>query len=326
MPHGVSYTRLSRWYQQLAQSLDAGIPLAEALTSASGPPRKDIEQMAQALRSGAPVDHVLENSGKWLSLADRYLLSAASQSGRLGETCNQLAIQHRTFAENQGQVITACIYPVAILHFAVFALPLPVVVTFTDTGSPIINFALYIELLVLCVGLFWGGLFLLARLIRAFPRATKRILRFLPGLRRYAKSMSLARFADSLEALLSAGVNMHDAFGGAALIADDPKLTPQLLTILPHIQQGQAPSTYLSQLTAIPVDFSALYRTGEKTGKLDQNLHQLAYQYRDDASKGLRSAAFWYPKLVFLALSFLISSLLMAAMSRYLDFVLSLAE
>lgn len=325
MGRRVSAQRLSNWYYQLGQSTAAGLGLAESLRQSAGPPARDREAMADRLDQGEATDAILENAPGWLPRADRYLLSAAAQSGRLPQTCSQLATHHRTLSDQRRHVISASIYPVAVLHFAIFVLPLPSAVAFSESGSFSLDFVVYTRILGAGLILFWGTFWGLSLLSRRAPRILRRVQRYLPGIRRYAHARGLARFAWGLEALLTAGVSMRDAFGGAALICDDSVLTPRLLAILPEIDRGRPPGPALGQVKGIPAEFSALYQTGERTGQLDVTLERLSQKYEEEAKAGLRSAAFWYPKLLFFLISLLIGAAITQVFGQYLEFVESLA-
>lgn len=326
MGKSISHSRLANWYVQLGQALDAGISFTDSIANSSGPPRKDLDQMESQLRAGRSIDEVLGSAPAWLPQSDCFLLSAAGQSGRLPDICLQLAAQHRELDANKKQVLAACAYPVGVLHLAVFSMPLPAVVTFSETGTPNIDKEKYLTLLAICLGSFWGILWLLNLSVSRLPRLAKRLQRFLPGLRRYAVNRSIARFAWALDALLSAGVVMKDAFGGAALIADDPVLTPQLLGLLPAIERGHPPGSRLAQVKALPSDFVSLYQSGERTGHLDVTLNQLMQRHREEAAKGLTATAFWYPKLVFVLIAIGVGIAVIFAFSRYLDFLNSIME
>lgn len=326
MARRVSAQQLSSWYRQLAQSSAAGSGMAEAVRRSTGPPTADREDMAARLERGEAVDAVLETAPEWLPMADRYLLSAATQSGRLPEICAALADQHQSAAGQQRQLLAACAYPLVILHLALVAFPLPLALSFNPSTGPQFNGRIYFGLLLLVLVLFWGTLRALRALFRNSPATAARIHRRVPGLRRYARCRRLARFAWGLGTLLGAGVTMRDAFGGAAIICDDSRLTPRLLAVLPLIDCGQPPGAALEQVNGIPEDFTALYQTGERTGQLAATLNRLHQHYENEAQAALRSAVFWYPKLLFIPVALLIAVAVAQAFTRYLQFVESLAH
>ena len=65
----LSHKKLSGWYLQISQSLDAGLPLTEALDLAKGPPAQDVARIVSELKAGKSVDDVLAQAPKWLGKA-----------------------------------------------------------------------------------------------------------------------------------------------------------------------------------------------------------------------------------------------------------------
>jgi general secretion pathway protein F/type IV pilus assembly protein PilC len=326
MARRVSHAKLSRWYQQLSQQTGAGVGLTEALPLSAGPPPDDLATMANRLQRGESVDSVLEEAPRWLPTADRYLLSAASQSGRLAEVTAQLATQHRALAEQRKALLSAIVYPVVVLHFAVISLPLSTVVAFDQNGGLLFDSTAYATRVGGALILFWGLIALLNFAAQRLPRLVAHLCHFLPGIRKYSRSRALARFAWSLEALLNAGVPIQDAFGGAALIADDPRLTPALLDRLPELQRGMPPSQLLERVKPIPTDFLALYQTGERTGQLDVTLERLSQHYEAEARDGLKWATSWYPKILFFVISLAIGAAVSKVFAGYLEFIEGISE
>lgn len=315
----MSPTKLSAWYQQLSQQSGAGLGVAEALRSSGGPPAGDLRAMAGELEGGRALDAVLRDAPRWLPKADRFLLSAAAQSGRWPEVTAQLSTHHRSRAEQQKAVLGAVAYPLFVLHFAILTLPVQSAMGYQEGAGFVFDGGAYVRSAGLGLAVLWGSFFVVREFVRRAPRGTQRVMRFLPGLRTFSKARGLSRFAWSLEALLNAGVSMGDAFGGAALIADDVTLTPALLGRLPDLERGRLPSQILADVRAVPVEFTRLYQTGERTGQLDLTLERLSQQYEEVARSGLKSAAFWYPKLLFLIVAIILGLAMIQAYGGYLE-------
>ena len=322
----ISSKRLERWYAQLQQSLAAGIDLPSALEQCGGPPARDRSSMAQALRNGRAVDAVLEAAPAWLPNADRLLLSSGAASGKLPETCAALSEEHGDLAANQRALIIAVLYPLVILHGAMFLLPAAKAISIDENGSPQFSVERYIEIfLALLIGI-WGSLALGILLKRLFPKAAERIMRCLPGLGAYWKHRCLARFAATLHALLESGARYVEAVGGAALAVDDTRMTPAVLSHLGPIENGQSFSAVLPDLKAFPLEFGHQFRTAEQTGSLHHTLPKLAEEHRKSARTALFHVSFWYPKLLFLLAAVAVGWSVASVYGEYLNFVLSMAE
>src|SRR5438876_559240 len=116
----LSHRQLSAWYLQLAQQLEAGLSLAQALqaTRASGPPRATLDAMVAKIETGGGVDDALRVAEKWLPLADTLALSAAAEAGRMPRTLRSLAARHSEIGSAKLRITLACIYPLGMLHVA----------------------------------------------------------------------------------------------------------------------------------------------------------------------------------------------------------------
>jgi type II secretory pathway component PulF len=222
----LSSARLAAWYGQLRDALVAGIDLPQAILHCGGPPERDRVAMAQALRAGHSVDAVLEVAPAWLPFADRLLLSAGAASGKLPESCEALAREHRDLAENRLRLWLAALYPALVLHAAALLLPLAGAVELTPDGAPRFDGAGYLRNISLLLGGTWAGLVLLRALAGRFPGAAERVLRRFPLVGSYCRHRGLARFAAVLHALLEAGCRYAEAVGGAALAVNDTRLRP----------------------------------------------------------------------------------------------------
>lgn len=321
----VSHRDLARWYLQLNQRLAAGISLPDALRESSGPPAEDCMRIANQLAAGVSIDRVLEQIPNWLPVADRYLLSAAARSGRMAEACDRLATQHRNLSKQLRSAMTACLYPLIVFHGALVFAPIPMALSFSETSGFRFDSTRYFLITGVAVVLFWITAMTAIGVARWLPVTRRRLQSVIPGLRRYAKARSLARFTWSLEAFLNAGQPIHDAFGGAALICDDPLLTPRLLDLLPEIDHGRPPGALLENVKGLPPGFVDLYRTGERTGRLDQSLTILNRQAEEEAQHALHSVAFWYPKVLLVIVALMVGLVVVRVYSQYFEYLARLA-
>ena len=319
-----SAKHLSTWYRALGALLAAGQSLPDALAEApSRLPRLDRTAMATALRRGQGVDDVLRDAPKWLPEYDRLLLSAAAESGRLAEACANLADHHEARAELHREVITALIYPVAVLQFAVLLFPLSAAVDLAGqfASSPGRLFApeRYAQGLLTGMAALWLPLVAFKFLHTAQPALLATLLRPFPWLGRAQRHAALARTADALDAFLRAGLPMSDAWGGAGLVSGDRQIRNRALVISAAAQRGEAPGDLLKPGQPFPASFVYAYQTGERTGSLDRTLPAQAQSWSQSAQRALRQFAFWLPKLVFLLVGLLVAASVAQAFTAYLE-------
>ena len=110
----------------------------------------------------------------------------------------------------------------------------------------------------------------------------------------------MADFSFALGNFLDAGLSIDRAWLSAGLISRSPELVAASQAMTTRIEGGEAPGPQLSSCPCFPEDFVALYRTGESTGQLEQNLLHLASLNQERANHQLKLATLIYPSLLFI--------------------------
>ena len=294
----MNHKSLAAWYIQLARSLEVGMTLANALQTSHGPPAKDLLHLSQILEAGCSVDDLLQHAPKWLPQNDQLFISAAAQTGRLPQTLEHLSERHLNINAHQTKLALASLYPLGIIHFGILIIPIINRIDF-QTGFQWDTLAYLQSVLsmLLPLWLILGSGIYLAR--NGSPIITS-ILQWLPIVRGYQKSQALAEFCQALGTFLTAGVIIDKSWAAAALVSQNKFIKKAANEIAPHITNGQDPADFISQFKCFPADFVALYKTGAKTGTLDQSLFRLANQYQGIAKTKLTLATVVYPTVLFL--------------------------
>src|SRR3954470_21212183 len=118
-------SRRADFYHQLGQLTGAGISLLPTLEHLQKKPpgasyRVPLRRLVEELNHGFTFSEALRRIGGWLPMFDIAVLQAGEQSGRL-ENCFQLLADYYTDrARMARQIISDLLYPVFLLHFAVF--------------------------------------------------------------------------------------------------------------------------------------------------------------------------------------------------------------
>jgi len=288
---GTGSKTLSRWYREMAQQIAAGYTLPQALTGAGGPPVPERERMSQALLQGQPLDEILRAAPRWLPREDRYLISSFAHTGRLVEGMRLLAERHAMRAEQARQAWSAVPYPLAVIHFAILALPLRYLL-FDGIDVYLSKVGIFLVPLWAVIGLIvWGAV--------NKHRWLGLIAGVMPWIRSYRNHRAVADLAFTLESFLLAGEAVDLSWEGAGLASGRKRLGKAAIRIAKGARQGVPPGDLLPKERVFPEDFVSLYRVGERTGQLDTNLNHLAVIYRERASDKLKAASFWYPKFLF---------------------------
>lgn len=302
---------LARWYREVSQHLRAGLPLPRALEKAGGVPVRDRRRMAEQLLAGDPIDVVLERARPWLPEVDRCILSSAAQSGQMVETLRVLA-ETRSFAASQtAQAIAATIYPLFLIHFAVLIVPLYLLISESVEAYLAFVVPIILPVWVLIVFLIWS-------VVRRH-RWVRAVMRLIPLLRGYTRNRSLADLCFTLRAYISAGETIDIAWFGAARTSADRRLRRLGEMISNQARLGIPPGEQIGVGAILPEDFVSLYQTGEQSGQLDENLHHLWMLYSDRAAGNLRSASFWYPKFLIIAVAIGIGYIVVRAYAAHFE-------
>ena len=297
----LSHKKLASFYLQLAQLLDAGLPLAAALRGSTSGPRSGTEAFARWIEAGGSIEQGLHAASGWLPKTDRPFLAAAAISGRLPLTLRNLAERHTEFNSTQLRLVLTCAYPLGVLHLGLLIFP---IINMIDWQKGIQwSLSSYLLSLALTLLPLWGGAWYLYRLHRRQSPALDRFLGLLPLLRTYRRAQALADFAFALGNLLDAGVLIGQAWATAGKIARWPALRTAGRKVHEIILRGEAPGLHLHEFPCFPIDFVALYRAGELAGQLDQNLKLLAAQNQEQARHHLKLAAGVYATALFLVIA-----------------------
>ena len=322
----LGHRKLSAWYQQLAQHLDAGIPLAAAFRASqgTGASTASLATMAETIERGGSVDDALRSARAWLPLPDLYALTAAAHAGRMPRTLRNLAARHEQIGTTKLRLLLASLYPLGILHFGLLLLPVVLMIDW-EKGFQWSTFA-YARTLTFTLGPLWAVAIVIVILARRQNVVLAKIVSLLPAIGNYLRTQALADFSFTLGNLLEAGVPIGKAWATTGLITTSRPLKSAAVTMEQTVEQGRAPGTMLGATPCFPPDFVALYRTGESTGQLEANLLKLATQYQESANRALGVATVIYPMLMFLIVAAGIAFFVISIYAGYLKALGKMAE
>jgi type II secretory pathway component PulF len=304
------FTRRAELYHQLGQLTMAGLPIMSALEQLTrNPPapafREPLQRIIQEISAGCTFTESVQRSGNWISAFDRALLEAGERSGRLEACFRVLADYYTDRARTARQVIGDLAYPAFLFHFAIFIFPFTQLFT---TGNWLRYLAQTLGVLLPLYG--FGALLIYAAQGKHGERwraLIERILHPVPLLGSGRRDLALSRLAMALEALLSAGVSIIDAWELAATVSGSPELRRTVHAWLPDVRAGQTPAEALRASGRFPDLFANQYATGEISGKLDSVLIRLHQYYQEEGTRKLHAIAQWTPRLIYLLVALMIA-------------------
>ncbi len=297
------FRRRSEFYHQLAQLTAAGVPLPAALEQLRrNPPgasyRPPIASLLKNLQDGCTFSESVQALGSWLPEFDQALLLAGEQSGRLDACFGLLAEYYGDRARIASQLLADLAYPLFLFHFAVLVFCFVRVV---GTSQWLLGGEMMAAVLVPVYVLVMAGIYVAQSAHgenwRAFVERFVHPVPMLGAARRY---LALGRLAAALEALLSAGVTIIQAWEMAATASGSPALRKTVLAWRPLVDAGQTPAEALAASGRFPETFAHQYATGEISGQLDQTLRRLHVYYQEEGTRKLRAFTQWTPRAIYL--------------------------
>jgi type IV pilus assembly protein PilC len=299
------FTHRAELYHQLAQLTSAGIGIVPALEQIKrNPPassfREPLQHFLDELANGRTLSESLQYGG-WLPVFDTALIDAGERSGRLDACFRMLADYYNDRARVTKQAISQLIYPVGLVHLAafVFLIVLPFAASQFNASLTwlFIKTALTLTPLYAITALVIYAL--QSRHGEHWRARLESLLRPIPLLGAARHYLALSRLAAALEALISAGVNIVDAWNLAATASGSPAFRRAVATWKPQLAAGRTPAELVRACPLFPETFANLYASGEVSGKLDETLRRLYTYYQEEGTLKLQLFATWTPRLAY---------------------------
>ena len=325
MPLTITPGQLSQraqFYYQIGQLTGAGIGIPGALEQLHRSPpapsyRKPIRQLLEHLSNGYTLSESLQALGSWLPAFDVALLHAGEHSGRLEECFRLLAEYYTDRARIARQVIGDLLYPAFLFHFAVFILPFA---EFFKTGNIVVyllqTFGILLPVYVVIFAIIFAAQGRHGEVWRGWMES---LIRPVPVLGSARRDLAISRLSAALDALLSAGVTIIEAWELAATASGSPSLKRTVLAWRPLVDAGQTPAEVVGASRQFPELFASQYKTGEISGRLDDTLRRLHRYYQDEGTRKLHLFAQWTPRALYLGIMVMIGYRVIAFWSNYFN-------
>jgi type II secretory pathway component PulF len=321
-PSPGSLARRANFFHQLAQLTAAGLGVTGALQQLHrSPPGQEYRApVAAALRdlaAGCTFAEALERRGDWLTPFDLAVVRAGEHSGRLEAVLQSLARHHEERAALARRLLADLAYPVLLLHAAALLLPVPELVGQGGVGAYVFGvLSVLVPLYALAALL---GVLLSHRHAARSRAWMERVLHALPLVGAGRRNLALGRCAAALEALISAGVGVLEAWPLAAAASGSPALQREVAAWRTALTAGRTPAELLQQSRCFPELFARQYQTGELSGALDDSLRRLAEYHTGEGALQLRLAAQWFPRLLYGIIAAWIAWKVISFWSGYFD-------
>ena len=279
---------------QIASLTRSGLPLAQGLAALGaelprGGLRRSIEDLATSLEAGMPLDEAVKARGDSLPPHLRGLLSAGMRSGDLGNLLDRFYEYLSIGVDLKRRLWLSLAYP-ALIVVAVFAMlsgvcvflvgqfetiykdfgiPLPAMTRVLIAVAHVFTAAIVpVCILVAIILVVWLGM-------RVFlPWAKRRSIACrLPLLGAVWRSMSLAEFCHLLALLVDGRLPMSEAIRLTGQGIEDASIDRDCRVMAGRVESGESLSRAMSSRSRFPIGLARLLRWAEHQKSVSEVLH-----------------------------------------------------
>ena len=312
---------LTNFTRQLAVFMRAGIPIMEALEVITEETQNKILkvvllEMVDSLRAGDTFAAAAAIHPEAFPNFYVGILESAELTGNLDTVLNQLADYIDRDSKARGKVTAALIYPsvvacmsvVTVLVLAVFVMPrfevffkslnakLPLMTRLLLSSTSIIGKDWYFELALVIIIV--GGFMTMRRTDKGRDILDSLMLK-LPVIGDLTETAIIERVCRVLASMLRAGVDLPRSMAVTAESANNAVYKKALEGVREAMMQGQGVSGPINQTELFPAAARQMFRVGEETGTLDQQLEvAAAYYNRELETKLERATALCEPAII----------------------------
>jgi type IV pilus assembly protein PilC len=295
---------LALFARQFATLIDAAVPMVHSLEicqdlAEDRPLRKALGQVSIDVQAGNDLASAMKEHPGVFNDIFVNMVEAGEQGGVLDSILNRLATYLEKSEKLKSRVKSALIYPAIIFAVAILAstvMLIFVVPTFQgmfDAGGMslpyptqvLINLSRFMtgNWHLLLAGAF-GGAVAIKRIYATSSgqKAIDGIMLRIPILGDVIRKAAVARFAQSMASLLTAGANLIDAIISSAATTGNVVIEKAILRTRHAIEAGQGISKPLEESGHMPQLVSRMVEVGEQTGRLDDMFEKVAIFYEGE--------------------------------------------
>ncbi|MBX3298133.1 MAG: type II secretion system F family protein [Acidobacteria bacterium] len=304
---------LAVFTRQFSVMIDAGLPLVQCLDilaeQQQNPFFKDVLRQVRAnVEEGSTLFAALEKHPKVFDGLYTHMVEAGETGGVLDLILQRLATLIEKVVKLKRSIISASIYPAAVVLVAIGAIAVILVVVIPQFQQIFLGLLGPGEALPLptriVVGLSnflagWGGLALLVSLIGAAvgigyyyktPRGRWQIDALLlraPIFGPILRKIAVARFARILSTLMSSGVPILQSLDITAKTAGNVIVEDAILKVRAGVERGENFVDPLKATQVFPHMVAQMVGVGEQTGALDAMLGKIADFYEEEVDSAI---------------------------------------
>lgn len=309
----VGAKELAIFTRQFSVMIDAGLPLVQCIDILAEQQNnaffKDVlRQVRQNVEEGATLYAALEKHPKVFDSLYTHMVEAGETGGVLDLILQRLATLIEKVVKLKRSIVSASIYPAAVILVAIAAIAVIMVVVIPQFEQIFIGLLGPGELLPLPTRIVmgisgflagWGGVGLLFALIAAsvatkFYYKTEKgrwqidsLLLKLPIFGSILRKIAVARFSRILSTLLSSGVPILQSLDITAKTAGNIVIETAVLKVRAGVERGENFVEPLKATNVFPHMVGQMIGVGEQTGALDAMLGKIADFYEEEVDSAI---------------------------------------
>lgn len=294
----------SIFFKELAQLTRAGFVAADSFAKLNRPTtlpelRTLASTMASHLKQSKSYEQILKSMERHLPPLDLAMMMAGHRSGRLDQCYDTLSTYYEHSARLRSKIITQLMYPTLLAHGAILIFPTAHIAALFNVGV-----GAFIKLKIVPFAVLWsviGTPFLILTDQSDTPmrRSLERWLLKIPVFGTAMAYANLARFAMSLEGLVSAGINADESWPLAAKASGSFLIEDAVKHVHGAVRAGKFPGDVLVADDAFPSEFIDQLRTANQAGDLDNTLKRMAKYYEELANDKFQIVSDWVPRVLY---------------------------
>jgi type IV pilus assembly protein PilC len=304
---------LAIFTRQFSVMIDAGLPLVQCLDILSQQQKNKhfqgvLAQVRQDVEEGSTLAAAMSRHPKAFDQLYSNMVEAGETGGILDLILQRLSTFIEKIVKLKRDVISALIYPAAVIFMAIGAIAVIMIVVIPQfqniflgllgPGEPLpLPTRIVVGISSFLAG--WGGLVILVALIGTVvglhfyyktPGGRKRIdflLLKIPILGPIFLKIAVARFSRTLSTLLSSGVPILQSLDITARTAGNVIVEEAIISIRTAVEQGKSFVEPLRAADIFPHMVSQMVGIGEQTGALDAMLGKIADFYEQEVDAAI---------------------------------------
>jgi len=304
---------LAIFTRQFSVMIDAGLPLVQCLDILSQQQQnkyfqKVLAQVRQDVEEGSTLAAAMSRHPKVFDQLYSNMVEAGETGGILDLILQRLSTFIEKIVKLKRDVVSALIYPAAVILLAIAAIAVIMVVVIPQfqniflgllgPGEPLpLPTRIVVGLSSFMAG--WGGLCILIAIIAAVVglrfyykttggrKVIDSLLLKVPILGPIFLKIAIARFSRTLSTLLSSGVPILQSLDITARTAGNVVVEEAIISIRTGVEQGKSFVEPLRAAEIFPHMVAQMVGIGEQTGALDSMLGKIADFYESEVDSAI---------------------------------------